>query len=64
MDNNKHDVIFSIGTLLENNKNFTKKVWVEALINDNEIYNQNISNVTFEPGCINSWHNIVKDKYY
>ena len=36
--------------------NFTGRVWLQWLVEKDNIYNCPMANVTFEPGCRNSWH--------
>jgi len=36
--------------------NFTGTAWVEMLVTDNENFDTQVYNVTFEPGCRNYWH--------
>lgn len=47
--------IFPQGNELSSN-NFSGKVWLEMLVDNDTIFNCPIGNVTFEPGCRNSWH--------
>jgi quercetin dioxygenase-like cupin family protein len=48
-----NSVIFPLGGKVEN-ENFSGKVWVKMLTPPDS--DCPIANVTFEPGCINSWH--------
>lgn len=48
-----NSVIFPIGEKIEN-ENFSGTVWVKMLTPPDS--DCPIGNVTFEPGCINSWH--------
>lgn len=36
--------------------NFTGRVWVKMLSDRDTLFNCPVANVTFEPGCRNSWH--------
>lgn len=51
MNGFNNDVIFPVGEK-EENENFTGTVWLNMLTG----MPQPIYNVTFEPGCRNSWH--------
>jgi quercetin dioxygenase-like cupin family protein len=58
MDTNKvneHQSIFALGEKF-NNKNFTGDVWLKMLVDRDNDFNCPIANVTFAPGCRNSWH--------
>lgn len=46
---------YPLGTRLSPNPNFTGEVWLSTLSQEKEL-NVPMSNVTFEPGCRNSWH--------
>lgn len=46
---------YPIGKKLSPNPNFTGEVWLAPLSEKKEL-NVPMSNVTFEPGCRNSWH--------
>lgn len=46
---------FAQGDLLQNS-NFSGRVWLKMLVDNNTPFNCPIGNVTFEPGCRNSWH--------
>lgn len=46
---------YPLGTELSPNKNFSGRVWLAPLSEVKEL-NVPMSNVTFEPGCRNSWH--------
>lgn len=46
--------IFALGEPLQNS-HFTGRAWLKMLVEDAS-YNCPIGNVTFEPGCRNSWH--------
>ena len=48
-----NSVIFPLGEKTEN-ENFIGKVWVKMLTPPDS--DCPIGNVTFQPGCINSWH--------
>jgi len=48
-----NSVIFPVGDKIEND-HFSGAVWVNMLTPPDS--NCPIGNVTFEPGCINSWH--------
>lgn len=53
MDDLSNSVIFPLGNE-EANSNFTGKVWVSQMVGRDTPCP--IANVTFEPGCINNWH--------
>jgi 4-carboxymuconolactone decarboxylase len=58
MDTNKvneNQSIFALGEKF-NNKNFTGDVWLKMLVDRDNDFNCPIGNVTFAPGCRNSWH--------
>lgn len=46
---------YSLGEKLSPNPNFTGEVWLAPLSEKKEL-NVPMANVTFEPGCRNSWH--------
>lgn len=46
---------YPLGKKLSPNPNFTGEVWLAPLSKEKEL-NVPMSNVTFEPGCRNSWH--------
>lgn len=46
---------YPLGDKLSPNPNFTGEVWLAPLIEKKEL-NLPMANVTFEPGCRNSWH--------
>lgn len=46
---------YPLGDKLSPNPNFTGEVWLAPLSEKNEL-NVPMANVTFEPGCRNSWH--------
>lgn len=46
--------VFALGEPLQNS-HFSGRVWLKMLVDDAR-YNCPIGNVTFEPGCRNSWH--------
>lgn len=46
---------YPLGDKLSPNPNFTGEVWL-APLNEKEELNLPMANVTFEPGCRNSWH--------
>lgn len=46
---------YPLGEKLSSNPNFTGKAWLAPLSEQKEL-NVPMSNVTFEPGCRNSWH--------
>lgn len=46
---------YPLGQQISPNKNFTGRVWLAPLSERKEL-NVPMSNVTFEPGCRNSWH--------
>ena len=46
---------YPLGDKLSPNPNFTGEVWLAPLSEKNEL-NVPMTNVTFEPGCRNSWH--------
>lgn len=46
---------YPLGEKLSSNPNFTGKAWLASLSEQKEL-NVPMSNVTFEPGCRNSWH--------
>lgn len=47
--------IFPIGEEFAND-NFSGSVWLKMLVENDDVFNCPIANVTFEPGCRNSWH--------
>lgn len=47
--------LYPLGDKLSPNPNFTGEVWLAPLSEKNEL-NVPMANVTFEPGCRNSWH--------
>lgn len=46
---------YPLGKKISPNKNFTGEVWL-APLSEQDALNVPMSNVTFEPGCRNSWH--------
>ena len=46
---------YPLGKKLSPNPNFTGEVWLAPLSEQKKL-NVPMSNVTFEPGCRNSWH--------
>ena len=46
---------YPLGNKLSPNPNFTGEVWLASLSEQKEL-NVPMANVTFEPGCRNSWH--------
>lgn len=54
--------LFGKGELISSDlsKYFSGKVYINRLISSSEDSNIRISNVTFEPGCINNWHSHSK----
>ena len=46
---------YSLGEKISPNPNFTGEVWLAPLTEKEEL-NVPMANVTFEPGCRNSWH--------
>lgn len=46
---------YPLGEKLSPNPNFTGEVWLAPLSEQKEL-NVPMANVTFEPGCRNSWH--------
>ena len=46
---------YPLGEKLSPNPNFTGEVWLASLSEQKEL-NVPMANVTFEPGCRNSWH--------
>ena len=51
----KSELIFPQGDKITNN-NFTGTAWLQVLVNNDNIYNASIGNVTFEPGARTNWH--------
>lgn len=47
---------FARGTLMPNNPNFTGKAWLQGYVAPQDGFGCTVSNVTFAPGCRNSWH--------
>lgn len=48
--------VFSKGTLMESNPNFTGDTWLKTFITTTDSMDCTVSNVTFAPGVRNSWH--------
>lgn len=46
---------FPLGNALQS-PNFSGRVWLHMLVQDNTPFNCPIGHVTFEPGCRNNWH--------
>lgn len=46
---------YPLGSKLSPNPNFTGDVWLSAVTKEKEL-NVPMANVTFAPGCRNSWH--------
>ena len=47
---------FARGTLMPDNPNFTGKAWLQGYVAPQDGFGCTVSNVTFAPGCRNSWH--------
>ena len=47
---------FERGTLMPDNPNFTGKAWLQGYVAPEDGFGCAVSNVTFVPGCRNSWH--------
>lgn len=47
--------VFPKGSELKS-PHFTGRVWLSMLVDEDKTFNSPIGNVTFEPGCRNSWH--------
>lgn len=47
---------FARGTLMTDNPNFTDKAWLQGYVSPQDGFNCTVANVTFAPGCRNSWH--------
>ena len=47
---------FERGTLMPDNPNFTGKAWLQGYVAPEDGFGCAVSNVTFAPGCRNSWH--------
>ena len=47
---------FARGTLMPDNPNFTSKAWLQGYVAPQDGFGCTVSNVTFAPGCRNSWH--------
>lgn len=47
---------FARGTLMPDNPNFTDKAWLQGYVSPQDGFGCTVSNVTFAPGCRNSWH--------
>ena len=52
----KDDDPFARGTLMPDNPNFTGKAWLQGYVAPQDGFGCTVSNVTFAPGCRNSWH--------
>ena len=52
---------YPLGEKLSPNPNFTGEVWLAPLTEKKEL-NVPMANVTFEPGCRNSWHSHKADR--
>lgn len=54
----KIDTLFKIGPQIAGDEadNFAGKAYLERLVAKDDNYDLTIANVTFEPGCANSWH--------
>ena len=52
----KDDDPFARGTLMPDNPNFTDKAWLQGYVSPQDGFGCTVSNVTFAPGCRNSWH--------
>lgn len=52
----KDDDPFARGTLMPANPNFTDKAWLQGYVAPQDSFGCTVSNVTFAPGCRNSWH--------
>lgn len=52
----KDDDPFARGTLLPDNPNFTDKAWLQGYVSAADGFGCTVANVTFAPGCRNSWH--------
>ena len=48
--------VFSKGTLMVNNPNFTGNAWLEMFVTAADSMDCTVGNVTFAPGVRNSWH--------
>lgn len=47
---------FARGTLMADNPNFTGKAWLQGYVAPQDSFGCTVANVTFAPGCRNSWH--------
>ena len=52
----KDDDPFARGMLMPDNPNFTGKAWLQGYVAPQDGFGCTVSNVTFAPGCRNSWH--------
>ena len=52
----KHADSFARGTLMTDNPNFTGKTWLQGYVAPQDGFGCTVANVTFAPGCRNSWH--------
>lgn len=52
----KGDDPFALGTLMPGNPNFTDKAWLQGYVAPQDGFGCTVANVTFAPGCRNSWH--------
>ena len=52
----KDDDPFARGTLMQGNPNFTGDAWLQGYVAPQDGFGCTVSNVTFAPGCRNSWH--------
>ena len=52
----KHADSFARGTLMVGNPNFTGKAWLQGYVAPQDGFGCTVANVTFAPGCRNSWH--------
>ena len=52
----KGDDPFARGTLMPDNPNFTGKAWLQGYVAPQDGFGCTVANVTFAPGCRNSWH--------
>lgn len=52
----KGDDPFALGTLMPDNPNFTDKAWLQGYVAPQDGFGCTVANVTFAPGCRNSWH--------
>lgn len=48
--------VFSKGSLIVDNPNFTGEAWLERFVAATDSMDCTVSNVTFAPGVRNSWH--------